>query len=138
VKEKVKNKIFNDRFQLASYRINKHCEIIRDLKGKFMEEKQTPTTLSGEHWLSYILPVSLIAGLVALLTIIADQPMEELQPIIPQEEWLTQLVGWLIMLAEAAAALVIGAAVVRAIISYEIRSSAEFYGPGDFVPPIDE
>jgi hypothetical protein len=42
------------------------------------------------------------------------------------------------MLAEAAAALVIGAAVVRAIISYEIRSSAEFYGPGDFVPPIDE
>ena len=79
-----------------------------------MEEKQTGTTLSGEHWLSYILPVSLIAGLVALLTIIADQPMEELQPIIPQEEWLTQFVGWLIMLAEAAAALVIGAAVVRA------------------------
>lgn len=172
-----------------------------------MEEKQTGTTLSGEHWLSYILPVSLIAGLVALLTIIADQPMEELQPIIPQEEWLTQLVGWLIMLAEAAAALVIGAAVVRAIVSYaqhlldpmtrqidyterirlrlghmlnlglefamgsdilrlavspstadviilfsivllrillnyflerEIRTSAEFCGPGDYVPPMDE
>lgn len=83
-----------------------------------MEEKQTPTTLSGEHWMSYILPVALIAGLVFLLTIIADQPMEELAPVIPQEEWLTQLVGWLILAAEAAAALVIGAAVVRATISY--------------------
>lgn len=71
-----------------------------------------------EHWMSYLLPVALIAGLVALLTIIADQPMEEMQPIIPQEEWLTQIVGYLIIGAEAAAALVIGSAVVRAIFSY--------------------
>ncbi len=172
-----------------------------------MSDESPKTTRSGEHWLSYILPVSLIAGLVALLTIIADQPMDELQPIIPQEEWLTQIVGYLIIAAEAAAALVIGAAVVRAIISYvqhlfdrmsqqidyterirlrlghmlnlglefamgsdilrlavspstadviilfaivllrillnyflerEIHSSAEFCGPGDYIPPIEE
>jgi uncharacterized membrane protein len=71
-----------------------------------------------EHWMSYILPVALIAGLVALLTIISDQPGEELQPIIPQEAWLTSVVGYLIIGIEAAAAYVIGAAVIRAIISY--------------------
>ncbi len=172
-----------------------------------MSDESPKNTRTGEHWLSYILPVSLIAGLVALLTIIADQPMDELQPIIPQEEWLTQIVGYLIIAAEAAAALVIGAAVIRAIISYmqhlfdrmsqqidyterirlrlghmlnlglefamgsdilrlavspstadviilfaivllrillnyflerEIRSSAEFCGPGDYIPPIEE
>lgn len=83
-----------------------------------MTDEAPTTTRSGEHWLSYILPVSLIAGLVALLTIVAERPMEELTPIIPQEEWLTQIVGWLIMASEAAAAFVIGAAVIRAIISY--------------------
>jgi len=172
-----------------------------------MSDETPLTTRSGEHWMSYLLPVALIAGLVTLLTIIADQPMEELSPAIPQEELLTQLVGWLILGAEAAAAFVIGAAIVRAIISYtqhlfdqmtqqinyterirlrlghmlnlglefamgsdilrlavspstgdviilftivllrillnyflerEIQTSAEFCGPGDYVPPIDE
>ena len=83
-----------------------------------MTDENLKGTRSGEHWLSYILPVSLIAGLVALLTIVAERPMEELTPVIPQEEWLTQIVGWLIMASEAAAAFVIGAAVVRAVISY--------------------
>jgi uncharacterized membrane protein len=72
----------------------------------------------NEHWMSYLLPVALIAGLVALLTIIAGQPTGELQPIIPQETWLTQVVGYLIIATEAAAAYVIGAGVIRAIISY--------------------
>ena len=172
-----------------------------------MSDENPLTTRSGEHWMSYILPVALIAGLVALLTIIAEQPMEELTPVIPEEEWLTEIVGWLIMAAEAAAAFVIGAAVVRAIISFiqhildpmtlqidyterirlrlghmlnlglefamgsdilrlavspstadviilfsivllrillnyflerEIRSSEEFCGPGDYVPPMEE
>ena len=172
-----------------------------------MSDETPQTTRSGEHWISYILPVSLIAGLVALLTIVADRPMEDLQPLIPQEEWLTRIVGYLIIAAEAAAAFVIGAAVVNAIISYtrhlfdkmsqqinyterirlrlghmlnlglefamgsdilrlavspstadviilfaivllrillnyflerEIRSSAEFCGPGDYIPPIEE
>ena len=159
---------------------------------------------TDEHWMSYILPVALIAGLVALLIVVSQQPTDELQPIIPQEEWLTIVVGYLIIAAEAAAAYVIGAAVIRSIISYtrhlldpmtrqinfterirlrlghmlnlglefamgsdilrlavspttadviilfaivllrillnyflerEIRSSAEFCGPGDYVPP---
>lgn len=164
-------------------------------------------TRQNEHWMSYILPVALIAGLVALLIVVSQQPPEELQPIIPQEEWLTVAVGYLIIAAEAAAAYVIGAAIIRAVISYtrhlldplsrqinfterirlrlghmlnlglefamasdilrlavspttadfiilfaivllrfllnyflerEIRSSAEFCGPGDFLPPMDD
>ena len=71
-----------------------------------------------EHWFSYILPIALIAGLVALLIIISDQQSVELQPIIPQEEWLTTAVGYLIVATEAAAAFVIGAGVIRAVISY--------------------
>jgi uncharacterized membrane protein len=161
----------------------------------------------NEHWTSYLLPLILIVGLVALLTIIADQPIEALASIIPEEEWLTHIAGYLIIAAEGAAALVIGAAVVQAMISYvkhlfdpmtrqinyterirlrlghmlnlglefamasdilrlavapstgdviillaivllrillnyflerEIRSSEEFCGPGDFVPPMEE
>ena len=157
--------------------------------------------------MSYILPVALIAGLVALLIVISQQPPETMEPIIPQEEWLTKIVGYLIIAAEAAATYVIGAAVIRAIIGYtrhlfdpmsrqidfterirlrlghmlnlglefamgsdilrlavspttadviilfaivllrillnyflerEIRSSAEFCGPGDYVPPVEE
>jgi uncharacterized membrane protein len=160
-----------------------------------------------EHWMSYLLPIALIGGLVFLLTIVSDRPSEELQPIIPEEEWLTQLAGYLIIAAEAGAALVIGSAVITAIIGYvrhlfdklnkqinyterirlrlghmlnlglefamgsdvlrlavsptisdviilfaivllrillnyflerEIRSSAEFCGPGDYLPPLEE
>jgi uncharacterized membrane protein len=172
-----------------------------------MAEERPQQSRTDEHWLSYILPVAIIAGLVALLIVIAQQPPDELQPIIPQEEWLTSVAGYLIIGAEAAAAFVIGSAVVRAIVSYtrhlfdpmsrqinfterirlrlghmlnlglefamgsdilrlavspttgdiiilfaivllrillnyflerEIRSSAEFCGPGDYLPPIDE
>jgi uncharacterized membrane protein len=167
----------------------------------FQENRKT------EHWMSYILPVSLIAGLVALLTIVAGQPAEKSESLIPQEELLVQVVGYLILAAEAAAALVIGSAVVRAVISYvrhildpmqrqinhteqirlrlghmlnlglefamgsdilrlavspttadviilfaivllrillnyflerEIEHAAEFCGPGDYIPPLDE
>jgi len=172
-----------------------------------MADELPPFHRKEEHWMSYILPVALIAGLVALLTIIADQPAEELQPIIPEEEWLTRIAGFLIIAAEAAAALVIGSAVISAIVNYtrhlfdkmsqqinyterirlrlghmlnlglefamgsdilrlavspttqdviilfaivllrillnyflerEIRSSAEFCGPGDYFPPMEE
>lgn len=71
-----------------------------------------------EHWMNYILPVALIAGLVALLIVISNQPEGTLQPVIPEEEWLTQIAGYLIIGAEAGAAFVIGTAVVSAIISY--------------------
>lgn len=166
-----------------------------------------PGSMRDEHPVSYILPVALIAGLVALLFIVSDQPPEELQSVIPQEEWLTPIAGYFIIAAEGAAALVIGSAVVTAVVSYirhlldplakqinsteqirlrlghmlnlglefamgsdilrlavspstgdviilfaivllrvllnyflerEIRSSAEFCGPGDYIPPLEE
>ncbi len=83
-----------------------------------MSEKNISNGNNHEHWMQYILPVALIAGLVALLTIVSDQPSGELQPLIPQETWLTQVVGYLIIFTEAAAAYVIGSGVVRAVITY--------------------
>ena len=83
-----------------------------------MSDKIPRISRRDEHWLSYMLPVALIAGLVALLAIVADQPIEELEAVIPQEDWLNQIAGYLIIAAEAAAALVIGAAVITAIIGY--------------------
>ena len=83
-----------------------------------MSEENTNNGRNHEHWMQYILPVALIAGLVALLTIVSDQPTGELQPLIPQETWLTQAVGYLIIFTEAAAAYVIGTGVIRAIITY--------------------
>lgn len=83
-----------------------------------MADQPPEQTRTDEHWMSYILPVALIAGLVALLIVVAQQPPDELQPIIPQEEWLTGMAGYLIIGAEAAAAFVIGSAVLRAAISY--------------------
>jgi uncharacterized membrane protein len=172
-----------------------------------MSEERLQSSRADEHWMHYLLPISLIAGLVALLIVISQQPVDELQPIIPQEAWLTNIVGYLIIATEAAAAYVIGAAVLRAVISYtqhlldpmtrqinfterirlrlghmlnlglefamasdilrltvspttadfiilfaivllrillnyflerEIRSSAEFCGPGDYVPPMED
>jgi uncharacterized membrane protein len=172
-----------------------------------MEVNNKRESHTNASWTNYILPVVLIGGLVALLALVADQPMEDLAPVIPQEEWVTKIAGYLIIAAEGAAALVIGSAVVHAIINYirhlfdpmsrqinsteqirlrlghmlnlglefamgsdilrlavspstgdviillaivllrillnyflerEIRSSAEFCGPGDFVPPTEE
>ena len=83
-----------------------------------MSEENINNGRNHEHWMQYILPVALIAGLVALLTIVSDQPAGELQPLIPEETWLTQAVGYLIIFTEAAAAYVIGTGVIRAIITY--------------------
>jgi uncharacterized membrane protein len=138
---------------------------------------------------------------------VSDQPIEELTSVVPQEDWLTNIVGYVIVAAEGGAAIVIGAAVITGIASYikhlldpldrqinsterirlrmghmlnlglefamasdilrlavspstgdviillaivllrillnyflerEIRSSEEFCGPGNYVPPMDE
>ena len=71
-----------------------------------------------EHWMSYILPIALIAGLVALVIVISGLPSGDLQPIIPEKTWLTTIVGYLIIGTEIAAAFVIGAGVIRSLISY--------------------
>lgn len=171
-----------------------------------MTDNSSKNNNREEHCMNYLLPIAVIAGLVVLLIVISDTPLE-LPPIIPQEEILTTVAGYLIIAAEAAAALVIGSAVISAIINYirhlfdpmarqinsterirlrlghmlnlglefamgsdilrlavspttadiiilfaivllrillnyflerEIRSSAEFCGPGDYIPPSEE
>lgn len=69
-----------------------------------------------EHWMNYILPIALIAGLVALLDVISDLPSGELQPIIPAETWLTTVMGYLIIATVIAAAFVIGVGVIRSLV----------------------
>lgn len=83
-----------------------------------MSDENTNNGHYQEHWMQYLLPVALIGGLVALLTIVSEQPADQLQPLIPEETWLTQVVGYLIIATEAAAAYVIGTGVIRAVITY--------------------
>jgi len=83
-----------------------------------MSEKPSQESRQNEHWMSYALPVILITGLAALLAIMADKPIQGYQPIFPQEAWLTNVVAYLIMGAELATAFVIGAALLRATVSY--------------------
>lgn len=71
-----------------------------------------------EHPFSYIIPVALIAGLVALLWIVSNQPIEELSYIIPEEHYLYIFVGYLVAGTEGLAAIVIGAAIVQAFIHF--------------------
>lgn len=83
-----------------------------------MSDEQNEIRSVEEHWMSYILPVLLIAGLVALLAIMADEPVQGYTQIIPQEEWLETIVGFLVIGAEIATAYVISAALLRATVSY--------------------
>ncbi len=82
-----------------------------------MSDNASRNNKQEEHCMNYLLPIAVIAGLVVLLIVIADTNLE-LPPIIPQEEILTKVAGYLIIVAEAAAALVIGSAVFRAVVSY--------------------
>jgi uncharacterized membrane protein len=66
-------------------------------------------------WVSLLLPVALIAGLVLLLGFHVGGPGEAKAMITPLEPWLQLLVGYLATGAEISAALVIGVAVLRAI-----------------------
>jgi uncharacterized membrane protein len=68
--------------------------------------------------LDFALPVILISGLVGILAIMKGEPVQGYQPIFPQEGWLTGIVAYLVMGAELATALVIGAALVQATIDY--------------------
>lgn len=85
-----------------------------------MTENNPNNGYHNEHWMQHLLPIALIAGLVALLTIISAQPSGalQLQPLISEEIWLTKIVGYLIIGAEAAAAYVISTGVIRAVITY--------------------
>lgn len=64
------------------------------------------------------LPVILIAGLVSLLAIMMDQPVTGYTPLIPQENIVTHILGYVIIAMELATAYVIVAALLRATLSY--------------------
>lgn len=68
--------------------------------------------------MEYLLPIILIAGLVSLLAIMADEPIRGYEPIVEEEELLTRIVGYLIIVAELATALVIAVALIQAAVSY--------------------
>ncbi len=77
--------------------------------------KQSP---SRDSLINLLLPLSLILGLVLLLSLNTGQTNGETAATTPLEEWLKVIVGYLAAGAEIAAAVVIGGAVVRGIVDY--------------------
>ena len=71
---------------------------------------------STESLTDLLLPLFLILGLVLLLNSGQNNPTA--QTVSPLEEWLKVIVGYLAAGAEIAAALVIGGAIGRGILSY--------------------
>lgn len=74
--------------------------------------------MKRESLINLILPLTLILGLVALLSLSAGEATGERQIISPLEQWLRVIVGYLAAGTEIAAAIVIGGAVVRGITLY--------------------
>jgi uncharacterized membrane protein len=73
---------------------------------------------SAESLTNLFLPLALILGLVLLLNADAGQNSAEVRTGTPLESWLKVIVDYLAGAAEIAAALVIGAAVFRGIVTY--------------------
>lgn len=84
------------------------------VKGIMSWEKQKS---SSDSIANLILPLSLIIGLVLLLSLSAGQTSERVENT-PLETWLEVIVDYLAGGAEIAAAIVIGAAVIRGIFHY--------------------
>lgn len=73
---------------------------------------------SRDSLASILLPISVIFGLVLLLSLNVESSITSKEAGSPLESWIKVLVGYLAVGAEIAAALVIGGAVLRGIISY--------------------
>jgi uncharacterized membrane protein len=73
---------------------------------------------SRESPIELLLPLSLILGLVLLLSLNAGQVDRSAVVISPLEEWLKVIIGYLAAGAEIAAAIAIGGAIGRGISSY--------------------
>ena len=73
---------------------------------------------SRESPIAVLLPLSLILGLVLLLSLNPGQIDRSAVVISPLEEWLKVIIGYLAAGAEIAAAIVIGGAIARGISSY--------------------
>ncbi len=77
--------------------------------------KQEP---SQDSLINILLPLALIFGLVLLLSLNVEQTNSDATLSSPLESWLKLLVSYLAVVAEIAAALVIGGAVIRGITAY--------------------
>jgi hypothetical protein len=73
---------------------------------------------SRESPIAVLLPLSLILGLVLLLSLNPGQIDRSAVVISPLEEWLKVIIGYLAAGAEIAAAIAIGGAIVRGILIY--------------------
>jgi uncharacterized membrane protein len=73
---------------------------------------------SRDSLINILLPLALIFGLVLLLSLNTGQSNTQAQASTSLELWLKLLVGYLAAGAEIAAAIVIGGAVIRGIITY--------------------
>lgn len=73
---------------------------------------------SPNSWITLLLPLALILGLVLLLSLNVGESRGEAALTSPLESWLKVIVGYLAAGAEIAAAVVIGGAVIRGIIDY--------------------
>jgi uncharacterized membrane protein len=82
---------------------------------------QTAHSPARETWASLLLPLGLVLGLVLLLGLDPGAAPAEPAIVNPLEAPLKLIVGYLAALAEIAAALVIGVAVVRAIAAYALQ-----------------
>lgn len=87
-----------------------------------MNSERRKSEPSGDSITSLVFPLALILGLVLLLSLNAGQTSSETTESSPLESWLKVLVGYLAASAEIAAAVVIGAAVLRGIFNY-VRQS---------------
>ena len=87
-------------------------------------------------WMSLLLPVALIAGLVLLLGFSVGGLGEPKAMITPLEPWLQFLVGYLATGAEISAAVVIGVAVLRAVGLYLYRLLTSTDGQSHYLESI--
>ena len=83
-----------------------------------------------QNWGELLLPTALIFGLVLLLNLNVDVSASEAAPG-PLEAWLKVIVGYIATGAEIAAALVIGVAILRGVVSYTHLLLAESAREGD-------
>ena len=82
------------------------------------DKTETQQSQFNESWASFLLPTALIFGFVLLLNLSVEDVEVEASPL---EHWLELVVDYLAFGAEIAAALVIGIAVVQAIVRYFVN-----------------
>lgn len=77
------------------------------------------------NWLEqiseYFLPAILIIGLILILNLLTENPVEEFTTLVPEEKLVESIVGYVVIACELAAVFVIGTAAIHALIAYICR-----------------